>query len=191
MIFHSMLCRFCKPCMLIPSVSSGQRETIIIVLCADSNHMSFPTLTVRVSLKPNLCGQRGVDYGCKMISQVSSFLFRGYYYKLLHCMYSDLYTVKNVIHAQWVTLYNIQACFIREMWFVDCSCIRHNAVNIIKKKLADTLHPFTLKHNYASISLKSIVADKSRGREKLECYCFQKSIPLLPSPKKLLLNAEL
>ena len=25
--------------------------------------------------------------------------------------------------AQWVTLHNIKACFIREMWFVDCSCI--------------------------------------------------------------------
>ena len=25
--------------------------------------------------------------------------------------------------AQWVILHNIKACFIREMWFVDCSCI--------------------------------------------------------------------
>ena len=25
--------------------------------------------------------------------------------------------------AQWVTLHNSLACFIREMWFVDCSCL--------------------------------------------------------------------
>ena len=30
--------------------------------------------------------------------------------------------------AQWVTLHNISACFIREMWFVDCSCIQWSEV---------------------------------------------------------------
>ena len=28
--------------------------------------------------------------------------------------------------AQWVILYNIQVCFIREMWFLDCSYIGMN-----------------------------------------------------------------